>query len=1019
MPLPRASAAASSSSVRCETWADVDFEDCRLSDLDPVELFKICASLTDDPSERDGMVTVWNDGDNAHADYVRLAADCIDGRMRRAELEEGGACQVEEDEGSLGRVVADGGRYAVVELSASDMERIFAGVEEVAGGAIDPLELFESDPDAFWELAGRFVTRDASDGGGDSPPASDSDDDEWSGIEEELVEMERLEKIYALHDRIKELAGVDPQALFNSDPERFRELARQVARETSQEIDNLLDGSDPEPDVDDLLERMEMERISAKISDLAGMDVQELFMTDPDRFSELAAQAARDASDGGSVCASDPADEVAFDLDDVWTEAVDDAWSESGLADLIEREKLMSVMESIMANVERSTGRDPMEVQRTDPELFRELVAQVLVKEQVMSGDADPGDYIFYDGTETTVIDAEVHWAVAVGVALGLIAFGAAVWFMPRLFPKKRRRVALRPPSGHVAVSNGNEETKKQGRRRKQKPQQTRAEGAAVDSPREIGGGRGKQGQRKKLSRSERIRNSRARRGNKSGGAGDGPPAATTEASPQQELAAVLGQIDARTAPPGRGTPELTDESDEDAASPRRAGKDAERPTADDSESDDRGSTVEEPRGSSASAPPPSDVLRRVLTAAEHCLTCPPSEYGSWLRSELDIETSADLVEASLEDIDMLSSGEGGGPGIKEGREDDFRFVVQNYERFLAGMSQARARLSEKTASSSSSSDGPSSDGESDEGSDEGPESEPAASASVDVDPSLLAVLECCSSYLTCSAYDYATWLVRELDVASPEDLAEALREDVCLSAFTSSLTGGNGSSSRRVVGVREGAEENFRQAALRLIVVPDQFRECPQDSSFENGLGKRAESDQKASLPQCTGGGTGERGYGWACPVCTLVNPQAAARCAACDFDAAPSPAGPSEEEVEAAERRRRKREAKKARAAEARAARLAEARREEEENRRAAEEGRTRRLAARRDRESSTAAATEPEDGKADNADAERMRRLLEEERRKAAAARERKDWKKSRRLERKVAEQEAEWSRRADHW
>mmetsp|Transcript_4057 Transcript_4057/g.9311 ORF Transcript_4057/g.9311 Transcript_4057/m.9311 type:complete len:126 (+) Transcript_4057:449-826(+) len=45
--------------------------------------------------------------------------------------------------------------------------------------------------------------------------------------------------------------------------------------------------------------------------------------------------------------------------------------------------------------------------------------------------------------------------------------------------------------------------------------------------------------------------------------------------------------------------------------------------------------------------------------------------------------------------------------------------------------------------------------------------------------------------------------------------------------------------------------------------------------------------------------------------------------------------------------------------------------------------------------------------------------MRRLLEGERRKAAAARERKDGKKSRKQERKVAEQEAESARRADHW
>ncbi|EJK58586.1 hypothetical protein THAOC_21279, partial [Thalassiosira oceanica] len=365
------------------------------------------------------------------------------------------------------------------------------------------------------------------------------------------------------------------------------------------------------------------------------------------------------------------------------------------------------------------------------------------------------------------------------------------------------------------------------------------------------------------------------------------------EASPQ-ELTAVLKEIDARVSPSCGETPELTNESN-----PNRARSDDERLPADDAESDDHRSTPEQSRERSVSASPSSDRLLRVLTAAEHCLTCPPFEYISWLRSELDVETSDDLVEALIEDISMLSSGEHGGPGIKEGRGDDFRFIVQNYERFLAGLSQVTTRLGVDAAVASSSSDGPSSDDKSDEAS----ESEPAER--VDVDPSLLAVLECCSQYLTCPAYDYATWLVSELDVVSPEDLAEALREDVCLSAFTSSSTGGKGDRGRNAVGVREGAGENFRQAALRLIVA-----DPPPASSFDDGRpGKRAESDQKASPPQCKAETTSDRG--WDCPVCTLFNPPGRPSCAACEF-VPPSSASsePSREDFEAAERRRRKRE-------------------------------------------------------------------------------------------------------------
>ncbi|EJK51663.1 hypothetical protein THAOC_29147, partial [Thalassiosira oceanica] len=742
-----------------------------------------------------------------------------------------------------------------------------------------------------------------------------------------------------------------------------------------------------EADVEDLHYRIELEKIYSRVADISGMGIRELFESDPERFEDLVE---RVISERGSLPASDPVEEEASCLDDVGIEAIDidKVWSESGLTEFIGREELMSILDLIVTNVEESTGKHPMEVHRTDPERFRELVAQVLVKNRVMAGGADPGEYTFYDGEQVTVIDAEVHWRVALGMVLGLVAVCATVWFMPRLFPKKKRRVAFRPPAGHSAIAIGNEETKKQGKRRRQKPQRTRAEVSAASTAAsgfDVRGGRGRQGQRRKLSRSERIRISRARR-DKSG-TSDGP----AEASPQ-ELTAVLKEIDARVSPSCGETPELTNESND------------ERLPADDAESDDHRSTPEQSRERSVSASPSSDRLLRVLTAAEHCLTCPPFEYISWLRSELDVETSDDLVEALIEDISMLSSGEHGGPGIKEGRGDDFRFIVQKYERFLAGLSQATTRLGVDAAVASSSSDGPTSDDESDEAS----ESEPAKRVNVDVDPSLLAVLECCSQYLTCPAYDYATWLVSELDVVSPEDLAEALREDVCLSAFTSSSTGGNGDRGRNVVGVREGAGENFRQAALRLIVA-----DPPPASSFDGGRpGKRAESDQKASLPQCKAETTSDRG--WDCPVCTLFNPPGRPSCAACEF-VPPSSASsePSREDLEAAERRRRKREAKKARAAKARAARLAEAKREEEESRRAAEEGRARRLAARRDRESSYTTATETE------ADSGRMRRMLAEERRKAAAARERKDGKKSRKQERKVAEQEAESARRADHW
>ena len=114
----------------------------------------------------------------------------------------------------------------------------------------------------------------------------------------------------------------------------------------------------------------------------------------------------------------------------------------------------------ILANIKKATGRDPMEVYRTNPGMFRELLAQNMAKGKMV----------------------EHHWEAALGAMLGLlVAVCASVWFVPRLFSKKKRRVAFRPPSGHVATSNDSEHTKNKGRRRRQMPPQyTRTEGAAV-----------------------------------------------------------------------------------------------------------------------------------------------------------------------------------------------------------------------------------------------------------------------------------------------------------------------------------------------------------------------------------------------------------------------------------------------------------------------------------------------------------------------------------------------------------
>ena len=61
--------------------------------------------------------------------------------------------------------------------------------------------------------------------------------------------------------------------------------------------------------------------------------------------------------------------------------------------------------------------------------MFRELMAQVIAEEEMV----------------------EAQWESAIGIMMGLlVAVCAAVWSVPRLFSKKkRRRVALRPPSGH------------------------------------------------------------------------------------------------------------------------------------------------------------------------------------------------------------------------------------------------------------------------------------------------------------------------------------------------------------------------------------------------------------------------------------------------------------------------------------------------------------------------------------------------------------------------------------------
>ena len=65
-----------------------------------------------------------------------------------------------------------------------------------------------------------------------------------------------------------------------------------------------------------------------------------------------------------------------------------------------------------------------------------------------------------------------------------------------------------------------------------------------------------------------------------------------------------------------------------------------------------------------------------IITPLRYYLTVSPSAFVEWLKTELDVETVEDLVEAVTDCSDAIVAG-----GVKEGIEDAFRDCIINIEK--------------------------------------------------------------------------------------------------------------------------------------------------------------------------------------------------------------------------------------------------------------------------------------------------------------------------------------------------
>jgi len=105
-------------------------------------------------------------------------------------------------------------------------------------------------------------------------------------------------------------------------------------------------------------------------------------------------------------------------------------------------------------------------------------------------------------------------------------------------------------------------------------------------------------------------------------------------------------------------------------------------------------------------------TLEDAINSRAHYLTGSPATYTDWLRTELDIESPADLAEALDECLDMLVTGDGT-VGIKKGLENAFRNAVLNIADEPASgdaMTSLPMEQEVKEGASSAASDGASND---------------------------------------------------------------------------------------------------------------------------------------------------------------------------------------------------------------------------------------------------------------------------------------------------------------------
>eukprot|EP00579_Thalassiosira_antarctica_P017542 CAMPEP_0201948734 /NCGR_PEP_ID=MMETSP0903-20130614/55611_1 /ASSEMBLY_ACC=CAM_ASM_000552 /TAXON_ID=420261 /ORGANISM="Thalassiosira antarctica, Strain CCMP982" /LENGTH=1324 /DNA_ID=CAMNT_0048491929 /DNA_START=66 /DNA_END=4040 /DNA_ORIENTATION=+ len=132
-------------------------------------------------------------------------------------------------------------------------------------------------------------------------------------------------------------------------------------------------------------------------------------------------------------------------------------------------------------------------------------------------------------------------------------------------------------------------------------------------------------------------------------------------------------------------------------------------PTNISSHTDDPQKSLSAPATTNSQSP---TTLEDAINSRAHYLTGSPATYTDWLRTELDIESPADLAEALDECLDMLVTGDGT-VGIKKGLENAFRNAVLNIADEPASgdaMTSLPMEQEVKEGASSAASDGASND---------------------------------------------------------------------------------------------------------------------------------------------------------------------------------------------------------------------------------------------------------------------------------------------------------------------